>query len=57
MSRKMMTVSVNFVTYLSDMSKRVETSNTIASFNTYVLKYDTIVTIEEVNSNGQIISI
>ena len=50
-----MVVSVSFVTYSSDMSKRVETSSTIASFNTSVHKYDSVVKIEEAKPDGRII--
>jgi len=49
-----MVVSVSFVTYSSDMSKRIETSNTIASFNTSILKYNLVIKIEEANPDGQI---
>ena len=55
LSRNMIVVSVNFEIYSSDISKRVETSNTIASFKTSVLRYDSVVNTDEASPDGLII--
>ena len=48
-------VSVNFEIYSSDTSKRVETSKTIASIITSVLRYDYIVRTDDASPDGLII--
>ena len=55
LSGNMIVVSVNFEIHSSDISKRVEISKIITSFNTFILGYGSVVKTDDASPEGLIV--